>query len=739
MDQYIGKKLDGRYEIRELIGVGGMAQVYKAYDCVDEHPVAVKILKEEYLTNADFIRRFRNESKAIAILSHPNIVRVYDVGASDSLQYIVMEYIDGITLKEYIDQQKVVDWKETVHFTVQILRALQHAHDKGIVHRDIKPQNMMLLSDGTIKVTDFGIAQFSRGEMDAQTLDESKAIGSVHYISPEQASGGMTDEKSDLYSVGVMMYEMLTGRLPFDGTSAVSVAIMQMQSAAQKPRTVNPEIPEGLEEIILKAMQKDPAKRYQSAAEMLYDIDEFKKNPSIHFAYTYLNNEEPTRYVDAITKVRGAAETKPDESEDEPKKAMPMLPVFAAIAVAFFVVALVVMGFIGVNMLGGWDALFGNGDSDTVIVEKFIGKNYLEEIYGNETYKQNYNIVVIDSYDETVAAGLVVDQEPKEGFQQKKGAKLTLTVSLGQKTVKVPEVTGYDQTEANARLVKAGFAVNQMPMTSDEIAVGKVVKTYPAEGTSLTPGSTVTMYVSTGPDVAETTEMPSVVGMNAQEAKTYLESLGFLVVETFTYENTPLYDQADVIISQKPLAKTPVQPLLTTVEFVVSTGYSDVEITLPLPDTSTEIDLKVYVDGVLNEEISEPLKHILPNKMKNVTFTLSQAREGDFKVTVMIAASGETRFAEYAEYTVNAKTGECRQDVLNEFDDPYTTTPPTTPPTEPEPSEPTETSSRPTTPVWPPVPSTDPTDPSTEPTDPVESSVEPTESSAETVSAEVGA
>ncbi|MBQ3050381.1 MAG: serine/threonine protein kinase, partial [Clostridia bacterium] len=213
MDNYVGKRLDGRYEIREIVGVGGMAVVYKAYDNIDDRMVSIKVLKDEFLANEEFRRRFKNESKAIAVLSHPNIVKVYDVSLGDKLQYIVMEYVEGITLKEYIEQQGVIPWKEAVHFTTQILRALQHAHDKGIVHRDIKPQNIMLLENGSIKVTDFGIARFSRGE--THTMTEA-AIGSVHYISPEQARGETTDDKADIYSVGVVLYEMITGRLPFE-------------------------------------------------------------------------------------------------------------------------------------------------------------------------------------------------------------------------------------------------------------------------------------------------------------------------------------------------------------------------------------------------------------------------------------------------------------------------------------------------------------------------------------------
>ena len=244
MDKYMGKKLDGRYEITELIGIGGMANVYKAYDVIEDRVVAVKILREEYMVNDDMRRRFKNESKAMAVLDHPNVMRVYDVSFSDKMQSIVMEYIDGITLKEYIEQEGVLKWKDALHFTVQILRALQHAHDKGIVHRDIKPQNIMLLSDGTIKITDFGIARFARSETHTIT---DKAIGSVHYISPEQAAGDTIDARTDLYSVGVMLYEMLTGRVPFEADTPVSVALKQIQSKAVLPRELNPSIPEGLQ------------------------------------------------------------------------------------------------------------------------------------------------------------------------------------------------------------------------------------------------------------------------------------------------------------------------------------------------------------------------------------------------------------------------------------------------------------------------------------------------------------
>ena len=311
MDNNIGKKLDNRYELLELIGVGGMADIYKAMDIIEDRIVAVKILKNEFAASEDFLRRFRNESKAIALLSHPNIVKIYDVGFTDKIQYIVMEYIDGITLTEYIERQGVLKWRDAVHFTTQVLRALQHAHDRGIVHRDIKSQNVMLLADGTIKVMDFGIARFNR-ETD-KTMSE-KAIGSVHYISPEQARGEVTDEKSDIYSVGVMLYEMLTGEKPFDGDNPVSIALKHMQAVPKRMTEINSSIPEGLEEITVKAMQKEPSKRYQTAGEMIKDIEEFKKNPSIVFEYKYFSTDGSTKYFDKVV----------PEAPKKTKKAVPV-------------------------------------------------------------------------------------------------------------------------------------------------------------------------------------------------------------------------------------------------------------------------------------------------------------------------------------------------------------------------------------------------------------------------------
>ena len=364
MDNYIGKRLDGRYEITELIGQGGMANVYKATDVLDNRIVAVKILKREFSESDEFLRRFRNESKAIAVLSHPNIVKIYDMGFSEKLQYIVMEYIDGITLKEYIDSERVLNWKDAVHFIIQILRALQHAHNRGIVHRDIKPQNIMLLTDGTIKVMDFGIAKFAREESMTAT---DQAIGTVHYISPEQARGDVTDEKSDIYSVGVMFYEMLTGQKPFDTDNPVSIAVMHIKNIPVRPRDINPNIPSGLEEIIMHAMEKDAENRYQTASDMIRDIEAFKQNNQIIFGYysvplvqqraaengrmqygmppqqsvAPMQPQQQPEYLPEEPDEDEDDYEEPDEYEPEPKQKSLVVPILTAVTVVVIVVAAV--------------------------------------------------------------------------------------------------------------------------------------------------------------------------------------------------------------------------------------------------------------------------------------------------------------------------------------------------------------------------------------------------------------
>ncbi len=647
MDKYLGKRLDGRYEMNELIGVGGMAYVYKAYDCIDDRTVAVKILRDEFLTNEEFTRRFRNESKAIAILNHPNIVKVLDVGFGERLQYIVMEYIDGITLKEYLDQRKDIRWKEAVHFTVQILRALQHAHDKGIVHRDIKPQNIMLLSDGTIKVTDFGIARLSRNAVRA-TIDGEKAIGSVHYISPEQARGEITDEKADLYSVGVALYEMLTGRLPFEADNAVSVAIMQMQNEATPPHEINPDIPEGLEQITMRAMQKDQTKRYQSAAEMLGDFDEFKRNPSIKFEYTYFVDETPTRYVDAITRVRGEnAEDKEDAAEDNgKKKKLSTVAILSAVAVA--VVGVCVLF---VLLFAGW---LGGGGTENITVDNFVGKSYEEEVLKMDGLLGKYDIKLEKGYNSEHPKGYVYKQEPAANSTIKSGGTLVLYISDGARQETIPTLTpGELEEDVKERLTKAGFTVRRLEESSETIEAGRVIRLDPADGTKADYGSEITMYVSSGIKEPDPIEMPEVTRLSEKDAISALVKAGFSASNITTKKVNDTAPAGTVLdVSPNGGEQSPNVSIVLT----VSTGYVDATIHLPLPMTGTTVDLQFFFGGQKQAELTQNYTGIVPQDIGTLKFTANLAQDS-YKVTVKISESGKNNFKQYATYEVNGKTG----------------------------------------------------------------------------------
>ncbi len=656
MDKYLGKRLDGRYEMNELIGVGGMAYVYKAYDCIDDRTVAVKILRDEFLTNEEFIRRFRNESKAIAILNHPNIVKVLDVGFGERLQYIVMEYIDGITLKEYLDQRKDIRWKEAVHFVVQILRALQHAHDKGIVHRDIKPQNIMLLSDGTIKVTDFGIARLSRTAVRA-TMEGEKAIGSVHYISPEQARGEITDEKADLYSVGVALYEMLTGKLPFEADNAVSVAIMQMQNEATPPHEINPDIPEGLEQITMRAMQKDLTKRYQSAAEMLGDFDEFKRNPSIKFEYTYFADEPPTRYVDAITRVRGeSVADKEDDEDDSKKKKLSTVGILSAVAVA--VVAVTVLFVL--LFTGG----FFRNDVEEIKVENFVGKSY-DDIQKMDGLLGKYkNIEWIDRYSPDYEEGIVIEQDPPANSTVKVGQQV-LTLYVNTLTeVDVPLITPGELAEdVEKKLRTAGFEVKRRDEVSDQYEAGCVLRLEPAGGTKAVAGSEIVMYVSSGAEEPDPIAMPDVLRLNEKDAIDALVKAGFSAsnITTKQVNNTA---PTGTVVAVSPNGGEHKPDI--SIELSVSTGFVDATIKMPLPKISTKVDLQFYFNGEQQTALTQRYTNLLPKDRETLEFTASLALDS-YKVTVMISEAGKNNFVPYATYQVNGKTGEVKQTELIPF------------------------------------------------------------------------
>ncbi len=656
MDKYTGKRLDGRYEIQELIGVGGMAVVYKAYDTIDDRTVAIKILKDEFLGNQEFIRRFKNESKAIAVLDHPNIVKVYDVSFGDRLQYIVMEYIDGISLKEYLNQQKEIRWKEALHFTMQILKALQHAHEKGIIHRDIKPQNIMLLQDGTIKVTDFGIARFSHSETRTMT---DKAIGSVHYIAPEQARGDLTDDKADIYSVGVMLYEMITGQLPFEADNAVSVAIMQLQADPKPPRDINPTIPIGLEEITLKAMQKTPSQRYQSAGEMMRDIEAFRQNPLMTFNYHYDHEEIASKYVDATTadSTTGpihydddfeyiddeiSSQSKNGKGKDGNKNKIPIIVVSclaAAIAIALGVGAYFLFGSMG----GGNTSSQVSGDE--VDLPNFVGQK-LADIQNNEEYK-NFNFTIETRESNDAEEGVVISQNPSGSKKVKANAQITLTVSSGKSQIKITDVSNMTEDTAKSTLERLGFQVEVKRETSENISSGYAIRTDPQAGSSAEHGSSIVLYVSSGRSQIKVTD---VSGWTQASAENALKSAGFNVqVQEINDENIA----KGLVVRTDPQADTSLEKG-STVTLYVSKGTANktANITVTLPRGSNTVNIIAQLDNAVYNTAQQTLS---PNQ--NVSYQVPPITASSGTKTLTITLDGQT----YAVYTLNFDDGTWKQ------------------------------------------------------------------------------
>ena len=645
MDKYVGKRLDGRYEIQEIIGVGGMAVVYKARDNQENRTVAVKILKEEFASNSEFIRRFKNESKAIAMLSHQNIVKVYDVSFGDLIKYIVMEYIEGITLKEFIEQQGSLRWKDAVHFTIQILKALQHAHDKGIVHRDVKPQNIMVLPDGTIKVADFGIARFARS--DQRTITD-KAIGSVHYISPEQARGEKTDEKSDIYSVGVMLYEMITGQLPFQAESAVSVAIMQLQRDPQNPTEINASIPAGLEQITMHAMQKTPERRYQTAAEMLCDLDKFRKDPAATFDYNYFVDSSPTKFINT-----GFEKPEiPQEEEEEIQEKNAIIPILTGVAVSL-VLVLVVLGVIFIPK-------FLNGKSAEIACPNFVGKNY-EEITKNTEYNNNFKFEYEWDHDDKYEYGFVYEQSEKEGKKLKKGAKITLYISMGQSTKKIPDVYGKSESAAISELKSKGFQVEEpsIEMSNEDVDKGCVIKTEPQRNTVVDKSTKIKVYVSTGKPQKEV-EVPDVVGLTESAAKEKIAELG-LDSEILPIQLTAddKYYPVGRVAKQEPESSSKKVSEGDKIKVYVCSGYKfDIEVDLPFDFKTDSYYISLWQNGTLFDKGNKvDSKTLATYTFKDLT---SKTAENEF--TVKISEDGKDEY-NLCKVTVNVKTGKIKYDT----------------------------------------------------------------------------
>lgn len=661
MDNNIGKKLDGRYELLELIGVGGMADIYRARDIQEDRIVAVKILKTEFAGSDEFLRRFRNESKAIALLSHPNIVKIYDVGFTDKVQFIVMEYVDGITLTDYIEQQGVLKWRDAVHFTVQVLRALQHAHDRGIVHRDVKSSNIMLLRDGTIKVMDFGIARFNRENN--KTVSE-KTIGSVHYISPEQARGDITDERSDIYSVGVALYEMLTGRKPFDGDTPVAIALKHMQSIPRRPSELNETIPEGLEQIVLRAMQKEPSARYQTAGEMISDLEEFKKNPGIVFDYKYNSTDGSAKFADRPNPAveRETLRRRKPEEDDEPddddfyddddddeyeERRSPLIPILFAVGAAFVIATvflllkLVVDGF-GPNnsqsISSGVSNTLQVGPNGEFVMPNLVGMTWDE---ANEQYGSYIHLDPIQEYNDA-PKNQIFEQDPPNGRTAKLNQTVTVKVSNGRKMIEIFDFKTRPLANVKSQLERDGFQVTITSSHSDEIAKDCVIETKPPAHTMAEQGSVVNVIVSLGPKNSSI-KVPKLTDMTIDAAQKLCEE-NYLIPQVEqvsselpegtvleqSIEQGTMVDRNTIIILKVSSGEIPV--VTTDINIVIPTGYSG------------EFEFRYFVDSKLVAQAEPDIRDVSLSSNRTFTYKLSGRKDEtakEFAVKVISRATNK--------------------------------------------------------------------------------------------------
>ncbi len=530
MDRYTGTVLKDRFVLEDVVGSGGMAIVYKATDRVTGNTVAVKILKEEFVSDEQFRRRFLNESRAISMLRHRNIVSVIDFDFEGNLQYIVMEYVNGITLKEFIRSQKIIPASVACKITMQTLSALNHAHERGVIHRDIKPQNIMILNDGTIKVMDFGIARINKFETVTMT---DKAIGTVYYISPEQARGEHTDPRSDIYSIGVMLYEMLTGELPFDGDTPVNVAIKQIQSTAKPPRAINRSIPEGLEQIVLRSMMKTPDKRYNSATEMITDLKAVLADETVVFDYDLV--EEP-----ATAEIAEATE----ETTEKFWNKNNIIALVSGIGAGIVVIALIVC----LYLFGGGTANPNDSSAPVNIeVPNFVGKT-IDEVEDDTLLSSNLTLTKQEEYNADYDEGYIYDQSIAAGTQVEAGTEIIIKVSLGAKTIKVPDLEFMTVEEAEAELDKLGINYKIVRQTSDEIEVDYVISTDPAAGEELSASQKLTVYISQGAEIAKV-KIPNCIGLSRDEAKMKLADAGLLYEIKEEYSDTV---EEGKVIDQSP-------------------------------------------------------------------------------------------------------------------------------------------------------------------------------------------
>lgn len=641
MDQNIGKMLDNRYELLEVIGSGGMSVVYKAKCHRLNRMVAVKILRSEFLEDADFRRRFRAESQAVAMLSHPNIVSVYDVSRSGDMEYIVMELIDGITLKQYMEKREQLNWREALHFITQVMRGLSHAHSRGIVHRDIKPHNLMVLRDGSVKIADFGIACLAN----TTTTLTQEALGSVHYISPEQARGERVTARSDIYSAGVVLYEMLTSHLPFEGDSAVAVALQHISSIPLSPRELNPEIPEALELICMKAMTADASKRYSSADEMIAALEKFRKNPDLKMDFTMSDlqektSDEPTmplpvsRVNDLSRKVKKNTAEKldldADDDDADGEDAIPYRPkdpkgkkkrTLAVIGGA--VLALVLLVSVGKMLLSSF-----LGGNDTYVVPSVVGMTE-EEAAETEGVKDIFVIKVVGSHTSTeVPAGKIVEQDPGRGSRKKLGSTIEVYVSAGSGSDEMPNLVGEEYQKAKVTLLNMNLDLqinDSDAVYNEDVPQGCIISTIPDAGESLERGNSVYLLVSLGPEPVPVTVLP-LIGETEEKARAMAEEMGLVIGEVTPRDD--IFVEEGIVIEQS-INPGDVVDSGTTINIVVSSGRPAGSVTrrYRLPWWSED---KVHVVIELNDTVV--YDEVVSTSMGSVNYTFSGKGDGHVKV-----------------------------------------------------------------------------------------------------------
>lgn len=598
-EQYIGRILNDRYRIDALLGVGGMAAVMEAFDLKEQQKVAVKMLREEIANDKQAVRRFITESKAVAMLDHPNIVKIHDVVLTDEIKYIVMGYIEGDTLRDYMDKVKQIPVSKAIDIVLQILDALEHAHKKGVVHRDIKPQNILLLKNGKVVVSDFGIAKIA----DSETVSDEKTVGTVYYISPEQATGSAVNHLSDLYSLGVMLFEMLTGKLPFYSDTTVSIAMMHINDAPPSARDLLSTIPVGMEQIIRYALEKDPESRFQTAAQMKAYLEALKNDPFAEFAiapkeqYRIQQEEEAKRArrkkeeaehkekAEAKAKKRKRREYREEEVRFIRGDSWSPIPSFLGISLAF-VLVLVIAGFYIFNTIFLDSSLnvFKDNSGENVTIEDYVGKPFTQTDQAYLLEEVGYHKVTItEKYSDTVEKGLVISQEPKGGEVRKlKSVQLEIVISKGSDYIEntFPDYSMEDYRTVRLKLIDQGYEVEMVPVKSSAVDSCLILKTEPAAGSKIVDGMKVTVYYSTGPKATDVIyTFPAFEGMSINEAVYYIDTHELNVVSV-RYEYSATVPAGSIISSSVSAGP---KPKLTPISFVISKGI-DPSTILPEPD-----------------------------------------------------------------------------------------------------------------------------------------------------------